>query len=140
MPNNPREKKAFDFVPGSVIVPIPSTPSQGKREWEGEGALVYRYVKGIRWEKGTLSLSLSLSLAGRSEGRSSSTSKSIQISSPLAPTLLSRRKVSPPAVSKVSLELQHFWVLLAQVGAGRSAGPDSDQMTIVHATLSTFNA
>ena len=129
MPNNPREKKAFDFVPaGSVNVPIPLTPSQGKREWEEEeeGALVYRYVKGIRWEKGTLSLSLSLSLAGRSEGRSSSTSKSIQISSPLAPTLLSsslaRRKVSPPAVSKVSPELQHFWVLLAQIGAGRSAG------------------
>ena len=65
MPNNPREKKAFDFVPGSVNVPIPLTPSQGKREWEEEeGALVYRYVKGIRWEKGTLTLSLSQ--AGRS--------------------------------------------------------------------------
>ena len=63
MPNNPREKReAFDFVPGSVNVPIPLTPSQGKREWEEEeeGALVYRYVKGIRWEKGTLTLSLSL--------------------------------------------------------------------------------
>ena len=68
MPNNPREKReAFDFVSGgSVNVPIPLTPSQGKREWEEEeeGALVYRYVKGIRWEKGTLTLSLSQ--AGRS--------------------------------------------------------------------------
>ena len=87
----------------------------------------------------------SQSLSGRPKhGRSSSSSKSIQISSPLAPTLLSsslaRRKVSPPAVSKVSSELQHFWVLLAQIGAGRSAGPYSDQMTIVHAALSTFSA
>ena len=59
----PKGKEAFDFLPGSVNVPILLTPFE-EREREKEGALVYRYVKGIRWEKGTLTLSLSLSPSG----------------------------------------------------------------------------